>query len=191
MAKKNSEETEPRALQRMPLDELHIDPNNARTHGERNLETIKASLKHFGQQHPIIVGKGGMVIAGNGRLLAMRDLGWTHCDAIISDLDGDAVAAFAIADNRTAELAEWDTGTLADTLVALQAEDDFDHLVIGFNDREIARLLGEGVQPEMHDPGEMGDVEYRVLVVMDTAEAQARLIEQLESEGHTCQPLMS
>lgn len=61
---------------RVPLDALHLDPADARQHGERNLEAIMGSLQRFGQREPLVVqAKTGRVIGGNGRLLAMRELG--------------------------------------------------------------------------------------------------------------------
>lgn len=105
------------------LDSLHLDPANARKHDGANLAAIKASLVRFGQQHPLVVDAKGMVVAGNGRLEAMRELGWTECQVVETDLEGLDLAAFAIADNRTAELAGWDSAALATTLRAL-AEDE-------------------------------------------------------------------
>ena len=56
-------------IQRVDLDSLKLDPNNAREHGEENLEAIAASLKQFGQVEPLVVQKRSrQVIGGNGRL---------------------------------------------------------------------------------------------------------------------------
>jgi hypothetical protein len=57
-------------VQRVPLERLHRDPSNARLHGAGNLDAITASLKRFGQAEPLT----GMVIAGNGRMDAMKAL---------------------------------------------------------------------------------------------------------------------
>ena len=67
-------------IRRVPLGSLHADPANARLHDEHNLETIRASLARFGQAEPLVVHKRtGRVIGGNGRLTAMRSMGWTEC----------------------------------------------------------------------------------------------------------------
>ena len=125
------------------VDSITLDPANLRKHGERNIETIRASLSRFGQQHPIIVNHDGVVIAGNGRLQAMRSLGWKECDVVRTDLAGAEAVAFAIADNRTAELAEWDDDALASTLAALQNDESIDHLAAGFTDDDIAKLIDD------------------------------------------------
>ena len=69
----------------VPIDELSIDPANVRKHGVRDIDAIKASLKRFGQQHPILVDKRGVVRAGNGRHEAMRQLGWSEVEVVYTD----------------------------------------------------------------------------------------------------------
>jgi DNA modification methylase len=120
---------------------LNHDPANARLHDARNLESIKASLSKFGQRKPIVVQRQGMVVrAGNGTLDAAKSLGWTEIAAVIVQ-EGDVEAtAFAIADNRTAELARWDDRVLGTLLSTLSNEPSFDALVTGFNSHEIAKL---------------------------------------------------
>lgn len=93
---------------------LKLDPRNARTHPTRNLEEIKRSLARFGQQKPVVIGSDYVVIAGNGTVLAARDLGWPTVDAVISTLTGEEAKAYGLADNRTAELAEWNDEVLAE-----------------------------------------------------------------------------
>ena len=65
-------DTKTLAIKRVPLDSLHLDPSNARTHGTENLEAIKGSLLRFGQAEPLVVqARSRRVIGGNGRLVAM------------------------------------------------------------------------------------------------------------------------
>jgi ParB-like chromosome segregation protein Spo0J len=59
------------------ISELSLDPSNVRKHSRRNLDAIKASLRKFGQQKPIVVDATGVVLAGNGTLTAARELGWS------------------------------------------------------------------------------------------------------------------
>ena len=132
--------------------ELSLDPANARKHNAKNLEAIKGSLKRFGQQKPIVVDKKGVVVAGNGTLAAARDLGWETIDTVQTELEGPAAIAFALADNRSAELAEWEAGVLGETLKALQAI-DFDLESIGFDADDLAKMIAEPEQPEgLTDP---------------------------------------
>ena len=123
------------------LETLVEDPSNVRKHDQRNLDAIKGSLKRFGQQKPIVVDKDGVIIAGNGTYEAAKSLGWTELEVKVSELVGSDRTAYAIADNRTAELAEWDDDSLAETLEALRLDDDIDELVTGFSESEIDDML--------------------------------------------------
>ena len=118
------------------VDDLALDPANVRKHPIRNLEAIKASLQKFGQQRPILVGSDGVVIAGNGTLAAARELGLASVIVVKSDLAGVQATAYSIADNRTAELAEWIEPDLAEILATLRTSDEIDHLVTGFTARK-------------------------------------------------------
>lgn len=96
-----------------PVDDLVPDPANARTHGDANLTAIKASLRVYGQRKPVVVNRrNGVVEAGNGTLQAARALKWTHLAVVFVDDDPSTAAGYAISDNRTAELADWDDAAL-------------------------------------------------------------------------------
>jgi len=114
----------------------------ARLHGAGTLEAITASLKRFGQAEPLVVQAGtGMVLAGNGRMDAMKVLGWDECDVVELDVTGLDAAALGIALNRTAELAEWDNPALTALLEQLRAEDSLDG--VGYSSGDIDNLLDE------------------------------------------------
>lgn len=108
--------------ERLSIEEVHFDPVNARKHDEKNLAAIKASLQRFGQQKPIVIDSNRIVRAGNGTLAAAKALGWDSIDVVRSDLDPSELTAYAIADNRTAELAEWDDTVLKAQLESLDEE---------------------------------------------------------------------
>jgi ParB-like chromosome segregation protein Spo0J len=131
-------------VRRVPLDSLHADPANARTHDARNLRAIADSLAEFQQVSPLVVQAGtGRVIGGNGRLEAMRAAGWPEADVVELDIGDVRAAALGIALNRTAELAGWDDTALAATLRALQSELDGDRLLaaVGYDPAELDGLL--------------------------------------------------
>lgn len=140
--------------ERVPIDSVQFDPANVRRHGEKNLATIKASLARFGQQKPLVVDADGVVRAGNGTLAAAKALGWKEVTIVRTDLKGAEATAYAIADNRTAELAEWDDDALAQTLAALQIEDDDLAIATGFDLSEIDRLTAptEVQEDEVPEP---------------------------------------
>jgi ParB-like chromosome segregation protein Spo0J len=128
-------------VETVKIDSLTFDPANVRKHDEKNLAAIKASLNRFGQQKPIVVDANGVVRAGNGTLAAAKALGWKEIRIVRSSLAGSEATAYAIADNRSAELAEWDDDVLSQTLAALQIEDEDLALATGFDAKEIDALL--------------------------------------------------
>jgi hypothetical protein len=108
--------------ERRAVSDLTPDPANVRLHSDANLDAIRASLLRFGQQKPIVIRSDGVVIAGNGTLEAAKALGWSELDVVVTDLAGSDAIAFAIADNRTAELATWDEPQLCQVLMTLRDE---------------------------------------------------------------------
>ena len=142
-------------IERVKIDELTADPANVRKHNEKNISAIKASLKRFGQQKPIVVDADGIVRAGNGTLSAAISLGWSHIDIHRTELRGAEATAYAIADNRTAELAEWDEAALAQQLAGLQIEDEELAESCGFDAGEIEKMAlaeKEVVEDEVPEP---------------------------------------
>ena len=125
-------------IDRIKISDLSLDPANVRKHDRKNLDAIKASLRKFGQQKPIVVDAMGIVIAGNGTKTAAQELGWTEIAAYRTTLTGVEATAFAIADNRSAELAEWDD-KLSSVLESLISE-NFQLNDIGFSLEDLAKI---------------------------------------------------
>jgi len=130
-------------VQSIAVAELVNDPSNVRKHSGKNLDAIKGSLARFGQQKPIVVGPDGVVVAGNGTLEAAKALGWKKIDAVKTGLKGSDRTAFAIADNRSSELAEWDDAALAEQLSALAIDDEELLAAAGFDEAELEKLISE------------------------------------------------
>jgi DNA modification methylase len=128
-------------IESIKVADLSLDPSNVRKHSRRNLDAIKASLRKFGQQKPIVIDAKGIVLAGNGTLTAAQELGWTEISATRTELTGVEATAFAIADNRTAELAEWDEKLDEVLKSLLDAGQDLADL--GFTEQELAKISSD------------------------------------------------
>jgi site-specific DNA-methyltransferase (adenine-specific) len=132
------------------ISELSQDPANARKHNDRNIESIVASLRRFGQQTPIVIDSSNVVRKGNGTIEAAKRLGWDTINCVVTDLKSSDAISYAIADNRTAELAEWDDEVLSAQLNGLLADDPELLEVAGFTEEELAELLADSeMQPEI------------------------------------------
>lgn len=116
-------------LLELPIDEVYQDPNNVRLHDDKNIDAIKGSLKKFGFQSPIVIDKDNIILAGNGRHVAAKALGLKTIPCVRSELENFDKMAFALADNRTAELATWNMEKLSEQLEIIE-----DRELIGFDD---------------------------------------------------------
>ena len=164
-----------RSRARSLFDRLFADrtsearPSNARQHSSKQIRQIAKSIETFGFNVPLLIDADGKVIAGHGRLLAAKRLGWTEIPTIPLDHLSEAQKkAFMIADNRLAEIAVWDDRLLAEQLKALACvELAFDIEAIGFNmgeiDLRIESLAAKDADPnEPALPGVVGPAVSRV-----------------------------
>lgn len=136
------------AIESRPLTELIPYARNARTHSDRQIDQIAASIEAFGFNNPVLVDEGGCIIAGHGRVLAAQKLGLEQVPTIrIEHLDDSQRRAFILADNRIAENAKWDTDLLS-LEVADLSELEMDLSLTGFTDAEINKLLASTLTPE-------------------------------------------
>jgi ParB-like chromosome segregation protein Spo0J len=110
---KKAAQSQTLVVQDRAVADLVYDPRNSKKHDEKNIIAIAASLERFGQRKPIVV-RDGVVIAGNGTLEAARRLGWVSISTTEAPLSEIEARAYALADNKTAELAKWDDGQLSE-----------------------------------------------------------------------------
>jgi ParB family chromosome partitioning protein len=145
------------------IAELSNDPANARKHDDRNIESIVASLRRFGQQKPIVIDMNNIVRAGNGTLEAAKRLGWDSIECVKTSLKGSDAIAYAIADNRTAELAEWDPDILAAQLNGLLTDDEALANAAGFSAEEIEAMLANFEPGTEDDQGQLDTLAEKIV----------------------------
>jgi DNA modification methylase len=131
---------------------------NSRTHSDEQVAQIAASIKEFGWTNPILVDAEGVVIAGHGRLMAARKLGYTEVPTIeLGDLTETQKKAYVIADNRLALNAGWDNEMLTIELNELLA-DGYALDILGFDSKELDALLEPEVIEGLVDEDEVPEV---------------------------------
>lgn len=140
-------------IETLRIADLTLDPKNARQHDAKNLKAIEGSLTQFGQRKPIVITEAGVIVAGNGTVTAAKSLGWETIEAVRvpADWSSDQVKAFALADNRTAELAAWSPEVLAAQLVELEAA-GFEIAEFGFDKIEPLIDPDSIVEDEIPEP---------------------------------------
>ena len=112
-------------------------------HNEEAVDAVARSIREFGFRNPVILDKDNVIVAGHTRVLAAKSLGMTEVPCVVAeDLTPEQVRAFRIADNKTAEIAEWDYELLPVELRELQT-DGFDLSLLGFDTTELEKLLSD------------------------------------------------
>lgn len=124
------------------IDKLVPYVNNARTHSKEQITKLRSSLREFGFVNPVIIDKDNGIIAGHGRVMAAKEEGIEEVPCVLADhLTEAQKKAYILADNRMALDAGWDEELLRIEIEALQDE-DYNLFFTGFDDLEIADLLG-------------------------------------------------
>jgi DNA modification methylase len=142
------------AIQYVSPDRLRPYPGNARTHSRKQLKLIENSIKRFGFINPILVTDDFEVVAGHGRLRAAKSLGMQLVPVVaLSSLSEAEKKALRIADNRIAELSNWDRDILAIEYQGLEDLQFDDIEVTGFSLGEIDIILDEASEKKPVGPG--------------------------------------
>ena len=138
-------------MQLVPVTKLVPYVNNARTHSPEQINKLRASLREFGFINPVIIDRNYGVIAGHGRIMAAKEEGITEVPCVFADHLSEAQKkAYILADNRMAMDAGWDEELLRVEIEALQGM-DFDPLLTGFDEAELADLFGEEAEAKEDD----------------------------------------
>jgi len=102
----------------VPIDSVMEDPANTMEHPDLNLQAIAASLQKYKQRKPIVVNVTNKIVeAGNGTWRAAKEiLGWEYIAAVFVEDDPHTAIGFSIADNRTAQLSDFNLERLSEVL---------------------------------------------------------------------------
>lgn len=119
-------------VQEVTLSKLIPYANNAKIHGEKQIAKLKDSISEFGFVSPCLIDRKFNIIAGHGRIMAAEELGMESVPCVfVEGLTEAQRKAYILADNKLAELAEWDMDLVADELKAL-SDEGFDIDLTGF-----------------------------------------------------------
>ncbi len=147
---------DPLVVEELPTTALSANPRNARTHSDRQIAKIEASIAEFGFTSPPLIDENDVLIAGHARLEAARRRGIEKIPTIrISHLSPAQKRALALADNRIAVEAGWDIELLSEELEHLASLDlDFDVEITGFETAEIDLLISGRSDTGEPDPAD-------------------------------------
>jgi DNA modification methylase len=136
------------------INDIKPYPHNPR-HNDHAVDAVAASIRAFGFRQPLVVDEGGMIVVGDTRFKAARKLGLAVVPVhVAAGLTPAQCKAYRIADNKSAELADWNDDLLVQELADLQKM-DFDVDLLGFSAEELNRLLDAGGGPALTDPDDV------------------------------------
>jgi len=134
-----------------PLTAIKPYDKNPRLN-EGAVDAVATSITAFGWRQPIVVDGDGVIICGHTRWKAAQRLGLERVPVhVATDLTPEQVRAYRIADNKSAELAEWNMELLPLEMAELQGA-GIDWSSLGFNADDLAQLLDPGVSDGLTDP---------------------------------------
>ena len=174
------------ATKELPVKDLHTYHKNPRV---GDVDAIAESLRVNGQYRAIVVNKGTHtgrpmeVLAGNHTLKAARQLGWDKITAHLLDVDEDTATRIVLADNRTADLGEYDETLILELLESLDEidgtgfnQDDLQDLLQSV-EPDVPMLTGEDEVPELPDesitkPGDVIFLDKSILYIGDSTDTE-------------------
>ena len=167
-----------------PISELKEYSNNPRINDDA-VKAVKNSISSFGFLVPIVIDRNDIIVAGHTRVKACYELGITDVPCIIADsLTEEQVRAFRLADNKTAEIAEWDYEKLADELNDILDTTDFDMTNFGF---DVDSIMNPVTSDDVKDLSDTIGVSFNVIVKCDSEYEQMETYEALTGMGYKCQ----
>jgi DNA modification methylase len=120
---------------------------NARRHPSEQIDQIAASMERFGFTIPMLVAEDGTIIAGHGRLMAAAQLGLAEVPVMVArGWSEEDRRLYTLADNRLAEIAEWDPEMLRIEIGELRADFGIEDMsLIGFSAEDLAEILPDAL----------------------------------------------
>jgi len=141
-------------IEMRPIGDIRPYENNPRLNDDA-VDAVVESIRQFGFRQPIVVDTEGVIICGHTRWKAAQKLDLKKVPVhVAKDLTPEQIKAYRIADNKTAELAEWNYDLLPIELSQLQ-DMDFDLGLLGFSEDELGMILDPGVKDGLTDPDEV------------------------------------
>jgi DNA modification methylase len=136
------------------IGDIRPYPNNPRTN-DNAVDAVAASIREYGWRQPIVVDSDGVIICGHTRYKAAQKLGIDQVPVhVATDLSPEKIRAYRIADNQSADLADWNYDLLPIELKEL-GEGGYDLGLLGFDADELAKLLDTGVNEGLTDPDDV------------------------------------
>ena len=144
-------------VEMLPVGRVKENPNNSRTHPQKQIKRLAKNIQLLGFSNPILVDENDVLLAGHGRLAAAKSIGLATVPVLrICGLSEARKRALLFSDNRLGEDARWDRERLAIELPELSellTLENLDLEITGFEAAEIEQITSdfEGVSADPAD----------------------------------------
>jgi len=108
---------------------------------------------------------------------------------VLVDEDDVSAVGFAIADNRTAQLAEWDEEVLGRLMKEVEVGEEGLQVMFADLAKDLDLIAGD-VAPPADGASDTAPDRYQVVVTCANEDAQKQLLERLAGEGFDCRGLI-
>lgn len=170
-----------------PIEKLIPSARNARTHSAAQIGQIASSMTRFGWTMPVLADEAGNLIAGHGRVLAARELGWTEAPVMVAaGWSATQKRAYMLADNKLALNAAWDIQTLRAEVLALIGGGT-DVAALGFSTLDVKSLASFGALAKVDT--EPAAERYEVLIECRDETDQNGVMARFKAEGFQCKAI--
>ena len=144
-------------IRKIKIENLKEYENTPVVHSKEQINKLAEILKQYGFRQPIVIDKDYTIVAGHGRLQAVKKLGYEEIDCVVADdLSEEEIRAYRLADNKIKELSFWDEDLLKIELLNL---DNINPEILGFGDSEL-KLLRETELKELNEAKLKTDEDY-------------------------------
>ena len=147
-------------IEEIKISDLKPYENNARTHSKSQIELLKRNIIRFGFTVPCLIDKNNVLIAGHGRVIAVKELGWETVPCIrIENLSDDEIKALRLADNQLGLLSDWNIELVKNELIGLGPDTELLDLTGFSRDLIIEGNENDDLIPENATPvAKLGDI---------------------------------
>ena len=161
-------------IRKIKITDLKEYGNNPVIHSKEQINKLAEIIKQYGFRQPIVIDKDYIIVAGHGRLQAVKKLGYREIDCVVADdLSEEEIRAYRLADNKIKELSSWDEDLLRIELLNLET---ISPEILGFEDSEL-KLLRETELKEINEAKLKIDEDYIPEEVKNPAIKRGDLIE--------------
>jgi hypothetical protein len=151
-----------KVLEWIPVEDLILNPDNAKDHNNEQLEAIAKSVEAHDWGRPLIISKDNYILAGNGTYRAVTeilDYKIVPCVRMKWNHDDPEAISYSLADNKIPEMADWNHTNLELNFEKLKLK-KFNLELTGFKDTELQQIQ-TGEYSHGADAGNYGDEDYR------------------------------